>query len=135
MPRQKNILHDYFGVVESSYWKGEREFHAHAKDAITALNMLHRHLQKTRELDAKRKVLRPKLKPDEYKIVKLFQKYEDYDKKTVRAFFDLPRTGNPSVLPVKKVKTPNMTFGFPEENLIKPKDEPLSGGATPGNVS
>lgn len=135
MPRAKKILHNYFGIIESGYWKGGREFHAHAKDPIAALNMLHRHLQKTRELDAKRKVLRPRLKPDEYKILRLFQRYEDINKKTVQADLDLPNTSNPNVLPVKKVKTLNMTFGFPEENLIKTKDEPLSGGATPGNVS
>lgn len=128
MARPRSILHNYFADVTSPHWEGTREFKAYVKDPASALIYIHKLLQRKREVGAKREVLRPKLKPEEYQIVRLFLRYEDYDRNAVQADIDMPRSPNPDATKQKKIKTENMTFGFPEEQLTKEKIDPVFPG-------
>jgi hypothetical protein len=124
MARTKSVEHNYFFTVTSPYFTSlqcMREFRAYARDPIHALNLIHKQLQKTRELDAKRKEIRPRLKPDQYTICRLFLRYKDINDKTVESDLDLPQTPNPDLHPQKRIRTENMSFGFEAENIRTPK--------------
>lgn len=115
MGRPRAIKHNYFFKISSPYWEGEKEYRVYRKDPISALNEIHRVMQKSRELGDKKKVLRPRLKPDEYRLIRFFQRYLDEttpEKRTVESDLDLPATPNPNVLPQKRIKTENTEFNF-----------------------
>lgn len=86
-----------------------REFRTYKSTPVIALNEFHRSMQRTKEVDAKRKVTRPRLRPDEYEISRLFLRYngkatELATSGTVESDFDLPNTPNPDLKQTKKVK-------------------------------
>jgi hypothetical protein len=121
MARTKSVEHNYFFTVSSTLFKETREFRVYARDPIHALNGIHKLLQKTRELDAKRKVIRPRLQPDQYLLRRLFLRYLDINQKTVESDLDLPNTANPDLHPQKRIRTETMSFGFEAENVRTPK--------------
>jgi hypothetical protein len=124
MARPRSILHNYFVVVTSPHWIGPREFRAFVKDPPSALIYIHKVLQRTKEVGAKREVIRPKLKPDEYEVIRLFLRYEDNDKRDIQANIDMPRSPNPDATKKPKIKTENLSFGFPEEEMVKLTEKP-----------
>ena len=87
-----------------------REFRTFKASPIMALNEFHRSMQRTKEVDAKRKIIRPRLKPDQYKIKRLYIQYprtanELPDAEMIKSDFDLPNTPNPDLkYQAKKVK-------------------------------
>lgn len=122
MARTKSVLHNFFFKVASAFFpSGTQEFRVYARDPIHALNEIHKLLQKTRELDGKRKEIRPRLKPHQYTLLRLFQRYTDITEKTVESELDLPKTPNPDLHPQKRIRTENMSFGFEAENIRTPK--------------
>lgn len=113
MARPRSILHNYFVVVTSPHWIGPREFRAFVKDPPSALIYIHKVLQRTKEVGAKREVIRPKLKPDEYEVTRLFLRYEDIDKKDIQADIDMPRSPNPDATKCdKKTEDQNREFNL-----------------------
>lgn len=75
----------------------------HCSGPIIALNMLHRELQRTKA-QKDRKVVRPKLLPGDYKVIKMYEVYQDISGTMIHNHYDLPDTANPSCLPQKQVK-------------------------------
>lgn len=72
-------------------------------------------MQRTKEIDAKRKITRPRLLPNEYEISRLFLRYNGNSTElatsgTIGSDFDLPSTPNPDL----KYKT----------NKVKKADRP-----------
>ena len=126
MTRPKNILKNYFAEVKSAHFVesphslGKRQFFVRARDPVSALNELHKILQKTRELDVKRKVLRPRLRPTECTIVSLFKKYEDSHHRTVEAYVDIPASPNPDLNNKNPAGAENLTFGLTEGDMVIP---------------
>jgi hypothetical protein len=81
-----------------------------APGPVIALNLFHRDMQNHAVSDGKT-VLRPKLQPSQYTIVRMFHSYNDAVGKLVENAYDLPATDNPDCTPKKKipgVATPTM---------------------------
>lgn len=90
-----------------------KEFAHYCSTPIAALNEFHRKLQKTRELDAKRKVVRPKLGPNDYKITRMFTRNYGFEGETIESEFDLPKTPNPNLNKMRATR-PQQTTLFPD---------------------
>lgn len=109
--QESNKVNNYYVSYEIVSSKAVREFRIYCSGPVIALNAFHRAMQRERELDGQRKVIRPRLKPDQYKILRLFLRYNDgtglQSGRTVESNFDLPDTGNPDLnySPKKKKKT------------------------------
>lgn len=101
---------------------GTRTYETEASGPIMALNGFHRSMQRERELDGGRKVVRPKLGPSEYELLGLNLIWWDMDKKTKRTPYDLPKTPNPCVTMGKVPKTETETFGFFAETPVRKLD-------------
>jgi len=88
----------------------KREFRTFKASPVMALNEFHRAMQRTKEVDAKRKVIRPRLKPDQYKINGMYIQYpktanELPDAEMIKSYFDLPDTPNPDLnFQTKRIK-------------------------------
>lgn len=126
--KTKSVSNNYYVryAITKSDFKGdrEREFRVFKTGPIPALNAFHHAMQKEREVDGKRKVIRPKLLADEYKILRLFLRYSEGTDlsrgRTIESDFDIPNTPNP-VLKVR-VKRPKgekaPKFKHPEFSFI-----------------
>jgi len=105
-------------------FEGPREERFYCSGPVIALNEFHRLVQGNREIASDRKtVLRPKLKPTEYRILRVYEKYLDAEGNAVCSDFDLPNTANPDIIESrqelwaarKAEKNPANFFGFYEE--------------------
>lgn len=87
-----------------------REWSTLATSPIQCLNWFHEHLQKGKDIDGMRQVIRPKLLPSQYEIT-LF-------KRDGFAPYDIPVGGNPDLTAKKKpVKEVEAAFGFYPETV------------------
>jgi hypothetical protein len=72
---------------------------------VIALNHFHRDIQRKREMkDDRKTVIRPKLLPDQYKILRCYHVYFDHLGETVKSDYDMPDTDNPDQAKKKKEK-------------------------------
>lgn len=69
----------------------------HAPSADSALRQVHAAMQKAKELNLDRQVVRPKLLPDEYRVTRLFIPYLDAKNIEYEHTFDVPTTVNPDL--------------------------------------
>jgi hypothetical protein len=84
----------------------------HANSADHALRQVHETLQKAKENNTNREVVRPMLLPSEYAISRLFIPYKDSTGEPYERTFDLPAGENPTVAKekVEPVKPEPMPF-------------------------
>lgn len=96
---------------------------------IQALNEVHKFLQLSCERDGQRKITRPKLKPEDYRITRLYSAYDDRDKEltrgtpeTIESDYDLPNTANPDLNAPKppKPETAEMDLGELSAGRLSP---------------
>lgn len=105
-----NYFIEYEVLKPSDLSGKKRELRVYKKTPITALNEFHRRMQRTKEVDGKRKIIRPRLRSHEYKISRLFIRYTDSAKdlesgRTIESTFDLPKTANPDLkFQTKRIK-------------------------------
>lgn len=72
---------------------------------IIALNHFHRAMQRKKEMhDDRKTVIRPKLSPEQYTIIRCYETYLDNIGEVIRSTYDLPDTDNPDAS-VKKKKS------------------------------
>jgi hypothetical protein len=124
-----------YEMTLSGFHPEVREEQFYCSGPIIAFNEFHRQMQLSKEIGPDRKkILRPKLAPGEYKILRAYHKYSDSSGKTVCSDFDLPDTSNPRLeedrsqkrAAKKADKDPANFFGFYEEvRGEKPEDNSL----------
>lgn len=81
---------------------GRRKFTTvvvHAASADHALRQVHSTMQKSKESDTERRIMRPMLAPGEYVITRLFIPYKDASGDNYERTFDLPKSDNPDLSP------------------------------------
>jgi hypothetical protein len=72
---------------------------------IIALNHFHRDMQRKREMkDDRKTVIRPKLLPEEYRIIRCYETYLDNSGNVIKSDYDMPDTDNPDQSKKKKEK-------------------------------
>jgi hypothetical protein len=94
---------------------GRRKFTTivvHANSADHALRQIHATMQKAKENNTSREVVRPALEPGEYVVTRLFIPYKDMTSQEFEHTFDLPQGANPDVRTekVEPVKPEPMAF-------------------------
>jgi hypothetical protein len=104
----------------------KKEWHFYCSGPIIALNGFHRFMQRQKECNADRKVIRQKLKPNDYRIIRLFLRYPGGEGRgQLESDFDLPNSANPD-LALRKKKPAEPAFDFysdPQYAHIKIKKE------------
>lgn len=105
-------------------WAGKSfEWHHRCSGPVIALNEFHRFMQRSKQCDANRKVIRPKLQPGDYRICRLFERYYEIDgeRKVIESCFDLPNSGNPDfrLVQTQQVEQPAFDFLTSEEPAAK----------------
>jgi len=101
----------YFAIVEFDGQK--HEWAVTAVSPISALNKLHQRAQCNADQNYNRKVVRRKLRHDEYSIARLFIRYADGTSgkgETVTTDFDLPTSDTPDLF--KRDTAPLETLGL-----------------------
>ena len=72
------------------------EYRYYVSGPIMALNTFHRDVQRKKIMkDDRKTVLRPKLTPDQYKILRCFESYSDGAGNMIESEFSLPKSNNP----------------------------------------
>jgi hypothetical protein len=101
---------------------GVRSFTAMASGPVIALNAFHRFVQHCNELDGDRKVIRTKLRHDQYRVKGLFVVYSSNALRSgppmIASAYDLPNTPNPDLNQKKaheQPKTIDSEFPFVEQ--------------------
>lgn len=87
----------------------------HAPSADSALRQVHATMQKAKELNLDREIVRPKLLPDEYRVVRLFIPYKEIKGFEHEHTFDVPTTANPDVRHDKTPPVESCTMPFFDE--------------------
>ena len=84
--------------AKSADWR-EGEASITTTTPISAVNLFHRKMQLDKQMAGDRKTLiRPALKPDQYRVLRFFQIYHDSTKQLVYNQLDYPQSPNPDVL-------------------------------------
>jgi hypothetical protein len=111
------FIHFQWAVPHFEHKSDMSEKRFWATGPIDAINQFHREMQRKAERDVqdRNKILRPKLRPNEYKIIKLFLRYEDGRPLVIENTFDLPATGNPDLGRVRVKKQLTESFDFMAE--------------------
>ena len=88
-----------YTFTKAGYGSSEKifEFRTRTSGPVEALNEFHRWIQLTVQINGTRGVIRPKLQPHEYRIVRLFNRYfsEGATNDCNESDFDLPKSENP----------------------------------------
>ena len=94
----------------------DREHIPQATNPVQAIDRFHRFIQRSKELADRKKVIRPKLKWDEYEVVQMAQAYTDNPsgngELNRRNVIDLPKSPNPDLNKPKPPKVETAVFGF-----------------------
>lgn len=86
---------------------------------IIALNHFHRTMQRKREMkDDRKTVIRPKLLPEQYAILRCYETYLDNLGVAIKSDYDMPATANPDV----SVKKKNAMHELPSDELFVLED-------------
>lgn len=88
-------MKNFFVEYEHAGKKDTQRFYS--ADPVRALNDFHYWIQTTRDLASNRTVLRDRVSHENYKLVRLYEKYQDGDGKEIKSHFDLPRSANPNL--------------------------------------